>query len=124
MARPSILVCDDDTGLRELMKVALGPGYRYVDAVDGEQALQALATEHVDLVLLDVMLPGYSGLQVLAEIRSDEARRDLPVVVVSAWQTPDDQSAAAEAGADAFLGKPFELDELSLTVERLLERSS
>jgi CheY-like chemotaxis protein len=119
---PTILVCDDDDGLRELMKVALGPGYRYVEAVDGEGALEALTLERPDLVLLDVMLPGYSGLEVLAAIRSDETLRDLPVVVVSAWQTPEDRAAAAEAGANAFLGKPFELDELSLAVERLVRR--
>jgi two-component system response regulator MprA len=122
MAQPTILVCDDDPGLRELMKVTLGSGYRFVEAVDGEQALAALAIERPDVVLLDVMLPGYSGLDVLAAIRSDETLRDLPVVVVSAWQTPADQAAAAEAGADAFLGKPFELDELTVAVERLLER--
>lgn len=120
MTAPTILVCDDDDGLRELMKVTLTPDYRVVEAVDGEQALSALASERPDAVLLDVMLPGYSGLQVLEAMRSDESLREVPVIVVSAWQTPADRTAAQEAGATAFLGKPFELEELTGCVAKLL----
>lgn len=124
MGEPTILVCDDDDGLRELMKVTLTPGYRVVEAVDGEQALSALATEPPDAVLLDIMLPGYSGLQVLEAMRSDDRLRDVPVIVVSAWQTPADQAAAKDAGATAFLGKPFELEELTGCVEKLLRKAA
>jgi CheY-like chemotaxis protein len=122
MAEPTILVCDDDEPLRELMKVTLGTGYRFVEAADGEIALAELAQQRPDLVLLDVMLPGYSGLDVLQAMRSDDALRDVPVIVVSAWQTPQDREAAVAAGADGFLAKPFELDELSSAVRTLLER--
>jgi two-component system cell cycle response regulator len=122
MAEPTILVCDDDEPLRELMKVTLGAGYRFVEAADGEIALAELAQERPDLVLLDVMLPGYSGLDVLQVMRSDDALRDVPVIVVSAWQTPQDREAAVAAGADGFLAKPFELEELSSAVRTLLER--
>lgn len=123
MAQPTILVCDDDDGLRELMKVTLAPEYRVVEAADGQQALAALASDRPDVVLLDVMLPGYSGLQVLQAMRSDDHLRDVPVIVVSAWQAPDDQEAARDAGADAFLGKPFELEELTGCVAKLVERT-
>jgi CheY-like chemotaxis protein len=122
MAEPTILVCDDDEPLRELMKVTLGEGYRFVEAADGEIALAELAHARPDLVLLDVMLPGYSGLDVLQAMRSDDALRDIPVIVVSAWQTPEDREAVVAAGADAFLAKPFELEELSSAVQTLLER--
>ena len=122
--RSTILVCDDDDGLRELMKVTLGGGYRYVEATDGEAAISACRTERPDLVLLDVMLPGASGLEVLQTLRRDRGLRDVPVIVVSAWQSPDDQAAAATAGADDFLGKPFELEDLTEAVSRLLERGS
>jgi DNA-binding response OmpR family regulator len=122
MAEPTILVCDDDEPLRELMKVTLGAGYRFVEAADGEIALAELAQERPDLVLLDVMLPGYSGLDVLQAMRSDDELRDVPVIVVSAWQTPQDREAAVAAGADGFLAKPFELEELSSAVRTLLER--
>lgn len=120
--RSTILVCDDDDRLRELMKVVLGGGYRYLEATDGDGCLSTCRDERPDLVLLDVMLPGGSGLQVLETIRKDEKLRDLPVIVVSAWQTADDQAAAASAGADDFLGKPFELEDLTEAVSRLLER--
>jgi two-component system, OmpR family, response regulator MtrA len=122
MAEPTILVCDDDEPLRELMKVTLGAGYRFVEAVDGEAALAELARTRPDLALLDVMLPGYSGLDVLKAMRSDERLRDVPVIVVSAWQTPEDREAVIAAGADAFLAKPFELEDLSGMVQTLLER--
>jgi len=69
-----------------------------------------------------VMLPGYSGLQVLEAMRGDERLRDVPVVVVSAWQTPEDRDAVTAAGADAFLAKPFELEALTAVVSELLER--
>jgi CheY-like chemotaxis protein len=118
----TILVCDDDGPLRELMKITLGPEYDFVDAVDGEQALAQLASAPPDLVLLDVMLPGYSGIQVLEAMRGDERLREVPVVVVSAWQTPEDREAVTAAGADAFLAKPFELEELTDIVSDLLER--
>ena len=124
MSDPTILVCDDDAGLRELMRVTLEPaGYRFVEAVDGEEALRELALERPDLVLLDIMLPGYSGIQVLEAMRSDEALRDVPVIVVSAWQTPEDREGAIAAGANAFLSKPFEPDELTASVEDLLARA-
>lgn len=121
MAKPTILVCDDDPGLRELMKVTLGTAYRFVEATDGDEALASLAADRPDIVLLDVMLPGYSGLQVLEAMRKDEALRDVPVIVVSAWQAPSDREAAEAAGADRFLGKPFELEELTAQVSELLE---
>jgi len=122
MAKPTILVCDDDPGLRELMKVTLGTEYRFVEATDGDEALASLDAERPDIVLLDVMLPGYSGLQVLEQMRKNTALRDVPVIVVSAWQTPSDREAAEAAGADRFLGKPFELEELTAHVTELLER--
>ncbi len=120
MAQPTILVCDDDDGLRELMKVTLSPEYRVVGAVDGQQAPTALASDRPHVVLLDVMLPGYSGLQVLEAMRRDDDLRAVPVIVVSAWQTPADREAASQAGADAFLGKPFELEELTGCVAKLV----
>lgn len=120
--RATILVCDDDDRLRELMKVTLGADYTFVEAPDGETAIALCRTERPDLVLLDVMLPGSNGLQVLQMMRSDKQLRDVPVIIVSAWQTADDRAAAATAGADDFLGKPFELEELTDAVSTLLER--
>jgi len=120
--RPTILVCDDDERLRELMKVTLGPVYEYVDAEDAETAIELCRSLRPDLVLLDVMLPGRSGLHVLKMLRADSELQETPVVVVSAWQAAEDREAAAAAGADAFLAKPFELEDLTEATSRLLER--
>src|ERR1051326_2598383 len=117
-----VLVCDDDERLRELMKVALGPVYDYVDASDGETAIDLCRQRTPDLVLLGVVLPGRSGLDVLKELRRDLELRETPVIVVSAWQAPEDREAAEAAGADAFLGKPFELEELTAAAEMLVAR--
>jgi DNA-binding response OmpR family regulator len=121
-ALATILVCDDDVRLRELMKITLGDAYRYVEAEDSDTAIELCRSERPDLVLLDVMLPGRSGLDVLEMMRADEHLHTTPVIVVSAWQTADDQKAAIAIGADAFLGKPFELEELTTKVSSLLER--
>ena len=71
--------------------------------------------------MLDVMLPGKSGIDFLTEPRAPRARRrTIPVVVVSAWQSADDEQAALTAGADAFIGKPFDPEDLATLVEGLI----
>lgn len=116
--RPLILICDDEPPLRELIKAALGSGYRYVEAADALEAEAQLAVEPPALIVLDVMLPGKSGLEFLRELR-ERRSRTIPVVLVSAWQSETDQQAATEAGADAFLGKPFDPDALARAVSDL-----
>jgi DNA-binding response OmpR family regulator len=115
--RPLILICDDEPPLRELVKAALGSGYRYLEAADIAEAEEHLEAESPALIVLDVMLPGKSGLEFLRELR--ESGRRVPVVLVSAWQSETDQQTATEAGADAFLGKPFDPDALARAVRDL-----
>jgi DNA-binding response OmpR family regulator len=115
--RPVILVCDDELPLRELIKAALGDGFDCVEAEDAAQAEDLLGRMRVDAVVLDVMLPGKSGLELLADLRRTQGAEPTPVVVVSAWQTDADRRAATEAGATAFVGKPFDPDELVRVVE-------
>jgi DNA-binding response OmpR family regulator len=115
--RPLILICDDEPPLRELVKAALGSGYRYLEAADIAEAEEHLEAESPALIVLDVMLPGKSGLEFLRELR--ERGRRVPVVLVSAWQSETDQQTATEAGADAFLGKPFDPDALARAVRDL-----
>lgn len=114
----TILVCDDDANLRELVRAALGDGYRYVEAADGGEALEATRSLRPDLVVLDVMLPVRSGLEVLAEIRADGHVRETPVVVITAWSHAEVD--AESAGADAFISKPFDPDDLAAAVAELL----
>jgi CheY-like chemotaxis protein len=114
----TILVCDDDPSLRELVRAVLGPGYRFVEAADGAEALELTRALRPDLMVLDVMLPGLSGIEVLQAIREDEELHDLKVVVITAWSHAEID--AEVAGADRFVAKPFDPDELSLAVEDLL----
>ena len=114
----TILVCDDDASLRELVRAVLGTGYRFLEAADGTEALAAARELSPDLIVLDVMLPGLSGIEVLEEIRGDEQLSDLPVVVITAWSHAEIE--AQVAGADRFVSKPFDPDELSNVVEELL----
>lgn len=119
--RPRVLVVEDEAPLRELVVVTLGPAFSCVEAASGEEALASLREEPADLVFLDVMLPGISGLDVLEQMREEEALRDVPVVVVSAWQSQSDVTRALELGADRFLPKPFQPEELASTARSLVE---
>ncbi len=114
----TILVCDDEPSLRELVRAVLGGGYSFIEVADGHQALALTRELRPDLLVLDLMLPGLSGLEVLAAIRADDELRSLPVMVVTAWSHA--ATSAIEAGADRFVAKPFEPDELSAAVEELL----
>ncbi len=118
--RPLILICDDELPLRELIKAALGDRYRYVEAADADEAEAALSGESPATIVLDVMLPGRSGIEFLAELRAGDGEPAIPVVVVSAWQSADDAKAAFVAGADAFVGKPFDPEDLANVVEGLI----
>ena len=118
--RPLILICDDELPLRELIKAVLGDRYRYVEAEDVEQAEAFLEATRPEVIVLDVMLPGKSGIEFLSELRAQAQHEPIPVVVVSAWQSADDQQTALKAGADAFIGKPFDPNDLASVVEALI----
>ena len=119
---PKVLVVDDEAPLRELVVVTLGDAFACEQAADGDEALARLRAEPFDLVMLDVMMPGRTGIEVLEEMRADESLQDVPVVVMSAWQSPQDIAKALAAGADRFLAKPFRVDELASMVRALVRR--
>ena len=118
-AAKTVLICEDDTNLRTLVRLALGDAYRYYEAPDGPSGLELARRIHPDLIVLDLMLPGQSGLDVLAELRADDELARTPVIVMSAWSHSDE--AAVQAGADRFVPKPFDPDELRDAVLALLE---
>jgi DNA-binding response OmpR family regulator len=114
----TILICEDDENLRQLIRVVIGDGYRIVEAEDGDSALD-LAREHrPDLIILDLMLPRLSGLEVLDRLRNEFPSDTTHIIVMSAWTHSD--SAALAAGADRFIPKPFEAEELTEIVEEVL----
>jgi CheY-like chemotaxis protein len=114
----TILVCDDDPSLRELVRAVLGPRYHFLEAADGIEALALAREERPELIVLDVMLPGLSGIEVLEKLRTDEELKETRVVVITAWSHAEID--AQVAGADRFVAKPFDPDDLSTVVAELL----
>ncbi len=101
----TILIADDDARIRLLLRSILrGEGHAVVEAADGEAALAAVRAHRPAVAVLDVQMPGRSGLDVCRALRADPQLRGIGVVIVSATATRDD---AERAGADAFLPKPF-----------------
>ena len=120
-----ILVVDDQPKNIELMEAYLVPqGYEIINALSGEEALEKLSVNQIDLVLLDIMMPRMSGLEVLKKLRADEKTRLLPVVMVTALNETEDRVKALEAGCDDFISKPFDKQELLARVESLLRIKS
>ncbi len=120
MDSPSILICDDEPSLRELIRISLDPGYSFTEASDGAEAIELLRRVRPDLVLLDVMMPRTGGLAVLDHLRNDPELAGTPVVVVSALSGPAERRAALAAGTTRFVKKPFDPEELRSLVEELL----
>jgi two-component system phosphate regulon response regulator PhoB len=118
-ADKTVLICEDDANLRTLVRLALGDGYRFFEAPDGPSGLALAERTDPDLIVLDLMLPGRSGLDVLRELRSGDDFAETRVIVISAWS--DSDAAAIEAGADRFLAKPFDPDELRDAALALIE---
>jgi CheY-like chemotaxis protein len=119
--RQTILVCDDEEAMRALMRAALDPlGCEIVEARDGDEALALAQSRGPDLIVLDMMMPGRTGLEVLAELRRDAEYADTPVIVLTARAQASDREAAALVGASRFITKPFSPRELCASVEQLL----
>src|ERR1700678_133991 len=118
-----VLVVDDDQDVRESLRRALGyAGYEVATAVNGADALQAVARSPVDLIILDVLMPMLDGLGACRALRDRGV--DTPVLVLTARDAVDDRVAGLDAGADDYLVKPFALRELLARVNALLRRRS
>ncbi|MCD2186352.1 response regulator transcription factor [Actinomycetospora sp. SF1] len=118
-----VLVADDDRAIRESLARALElEGYDVVGAVDGVESLTRVRRESFDALVLDVMMPGVDGLAVCRVLRADGDRT--PVLMLTARQETADRVAGLDAGADDYLPKPFELDELLARLRALLRRAS
>ncbi|MEV5440503.1 response regulator [Streptomyces sp. NPDC052682] len=119
-----VLVADDDTDIRELVAFKLTQDGHEVTAVeDGLQALQTIQDHKVDLALLDIRMPGMSGLEVCRQLRAAAPTAVLPIVLITARSQEDDVEAGFAAGADDYITKPFSPRELSSRVEAVLARA-
>jgi DNA-binding response OmpR family regulator len=117
-SRKTILICDDEPALRELIRASMDDGFRFAEASDGILAMELARELNPDVVILDLMLPRLSGLEVLARMSSDKQLKNVPVLVITAWnETREDVLAA---GASEFVTKPFDPEELRSAVNRLV----
>ena len=117
-----ILVVEDDTNARKLMKAVLERAeYCVIPAVNGEDALSLLDSNHVDLILLDIMMPGMDGYTLATELRA--AGNTVPILMVTAKQLPADKRKGFLAGTDDYMTKPVDTEEMLLRIKALLRRS-
>jgi CheY-like chemotaxis protein len=121
-SRPTVLVCDDEPVLRMLVRATLEQGgdYTVVEARDGDKAIERTRSERPDLILLDMMMPGRSGDEVLRELRSAPETADTPVIVLTARAQAADRAVMDAAGATHYLTKPFSPVGLAALVEHVL----
>src|SRR6266516_252831 len=120
MAR-TILVVDDEPTLRETLVEALeSDGFRFVSAADGREALTRFRAERPDLVLLDLMLPELSGIEVCRIIRAESG---VPIVMLTAKDAELDKVVGLELGADDYVTKPFSLRELTARIRAMFRRA-
>jgi DNA-binding response OmpR family regulator len=119
--RPLVLVADDNADIRELLATRLSTrGFDVVAAADGQEALEAATAEHPDIALLDWVMPIIQGHELCVKLKTDARTADIPVVMLTARGEEEDRLLGLDLGADAYLVKPFDIDELVGTLRRLI----
>jgi len=122
-AGPTVLVVEDFEDNRFMMRRLLEmSGYRVIEAVNGEQAVEVAASERPDLILMDLSLPKLDGLAATRRIRQSRGLGEVPIVAVSAHDTSDFHADALAAGCDEYVTKPIDFDQLESLLKRLLEK--
>jgi two-component system alkaline phosphatase synthesis response regulator PhoP len=120
--KPSILLVEDEENLHEALKLNLElEGYEITSAFTGSEALQKVQSEYFDLIILDVMLPDVDGISITETIRVQN--NQVPILILSAKNTSSDRVLGLKKGADDYLTKPFNLEELLLRVQKLIEKN-
>ena len=121
-SKASILLVEDEEHLHETIKLNFElEGYEVTSAFDGSQALEAITNEYFDLIVLDIMLPEIDGISITENVRLSNA--ETPILILSAKNTSADKILGLKKGADDYLTKPFNLEELLLRVDKLIEKN-
>ncbi len=124
MAQRTVLIVDDESAIRDMLRMALElADYRCIEAQDIGRAYTLVVDERPDIVLLDWMLPGGSGLELLRRMRRQQSTREIPVIMLTAKTSEDNVIQGLDCGADDYITKPFSPKELLSRVKALLRRS-
>jgi len=115
----TVLICDDEPSIRELIRISLDGPYEFVEADDGEESLELARSVRPDVIILDMMMPRLNGLEVLTAMRQEEALAHTRVIVLTAQ--PATREQALRAGADVVMVKPFEPEQIAAAVEEVLK---
>ena len=125
MVQHRILIVDDNLANLKLMRILLGDaGYDVRTAASAEDALRLLADQPPRVILMDVQLPGMSGLELTRKLKADATTRDIVVVAVTAYAARGDEEHTRAAGCDEYVAKPVDIDALLQTIARLVTRAS
>ncbi|MCM8800538.1 MAG: response regulator [Candidatus Omnitrophica bacterium] len=121
--KKKILVVDDEPDILNMIRLRLeANGYEVITASDGNTAYQRARSDSPDLIILDLMLPGMDGYQVCRLLKFDERYRSIPVIILTALSQKEDKEWAEKVGADCYLTKPFESDELLNKIKEFFRR--
>jgi len=117
-----ILIVDDSENIRKLVKVILKivGDYEYYEAEDGREGLEKTLKYKPDLIILDLIIPKIYGIELIRKIKAHEETKDIPIIILTSETTYEAVERAKEAGADVFMGKPFEPKDLRESVKELL----
>jgi len=123
MAKKKILIVEDEESLLKLESILLtSKGYDVRGASNGQEALDAIAEEKPDLVLLDIMLPEIDGFEVCQRVKDDPETRDIPVIMLTAKKSREDMARGEKVGADWYITKPFKSVMVIETIQRFLTK--
>lgn len=124
MAGKNILIVEDEAAIREMVRFALGKsGFNFIEASDADEAQALMADQLPDLILLDWMLPGISGIELARRLKRDDYTRGVPIIMLTARSEEDDRVGGLEAGADDYVTKPFSPRELVARIKAVLRRA-
>ena len=120
MTKKILIVEDNELNMKLFNDLLAAHGYETLPTRDGLEALDIARREHPDLIIMDIQLPGISGLEVTKMIKSDESTKSIPVIAVTAFAMKGDENKIREGGCEAYVAKPIRIDELVSVVKRFI----
>jgi len=120
MSKPKILICDDELGIRESLKLILEKDYDVSEVMNGQQCLECIKNNDFDLILMDIKMPKASGLEILKRIKSVNPK--LKIIMVTGYKSVETAAEAIQAGACDYIVKPFSSKDVLEAIEALLKK--